>query len=88
MTVGDRSWHLGKLSLTPFAGPEVKAEFNEIKAGIAEELRASEGFKKKELLEPANRYRLALAFGIFLGQQCTGMTGKLNIYLFDEMCRY
>lgn len=55
-------------------GPEVKAEFNEIKVGIAEELRASEGFKKRELLEPANRYRLALAFGIFLGQQCTGMT--------------
>lgn len=42
--------------------------------GIAEELRASEGFKKRELLEPANRYRLALAFGMFLGQQCTGMT--------------
>ena len=50
-------------------GPEVKAEFNEIKTGLAEELRATEGFKKRELLEPANRYRLALAFGIFLGQQ-------------------
>jgi MFS family permease len=64
-------------------GSEVKAEFNEIKAGILEEIRASEGFKKRELLEPANRYRLALAFGIFLGQQCTGMTalayfGKSN----------
>ncbi|KAF7185331.1 Quinate permease [Pseudocercospora fuligena] len=55
-------------------GPEVKAEFNEIKTGIAEEYRASEGFKKRELLEPANRYRLLLAFGVFLGQQCTGMT--------------
>lgn len=55
-------------------GPEVKAEFNEIKAGINEELRASEGFKKRELLEPANRYRITLAFGIFLGQQCTGQT--------------
>lgn len=53
-------------------GPDVKAEFNEIKAGIAEEFRATEGFKKRELLEPANRYRLALAFGVFLGQQCTG----------------
>ncbi|KAI5365126.1 putative major facilitator, sugar transporter, major facilitator superfamily [Septoria linicola] len=56
------------------SGPEVKAEFNEILAGVAEEFRASEGFKKRELLEPANRYRLGLAFGVFLGQQCTGMT--------------
>ena len=52
----------------------MKAEFEEIKQGLAEELRASEGFKKRELLEPANRLRLAIAFGIFLGQQCTGMT--------------
>ncbi|KAK4553093.1 hypothetical protein LTR86_009820 [Recurvomyces mirabilis] len=55
-------------------GPEVKAEFNEIRVGLAEELRATEGLKTRELLEPANRYRLLLAFGIFLGQQCTGMT--------------
>lgn len=53
-------------------GPEVKAEFNEITTGIAEEFRATEGFRKRELLEPANRYRLSLAFGLFLGQQCTG----------------
>ena len=25
-------------------------------------------------MEPANRLRLAIAFGLFLGQQCTGMT--------------
>lgn len=56
------------------SNPEVKAEFNEILAGVAEEFRASEGFRKRELLEPANRYRLGLAFGVFLGQQCTGMT--------------
>ncbi|KAF2768739.1 general substrate transporter [Teratosphaeria nubilosa] len=55
-------------------GPEVEAEFREIRAGLAEELRATEGFKKRELLEPANRLRLMLAFGVFLGQQCTGMT--------------
>ncbi|KAK1814131.1 hypothetical protein LTR12_011489 [Friedmanniomyces endolithicus] len=55
-------------------GPEVKAEFNEIKVGLAEELRATEGLRSRELMEPANRYRLLLAFGIFLGQQCTGMT--------------
>ena len=45
-----------------------------MKTGVAQELKAKEGFKKRELLEPANRYRLCLAFGIFLGQQCTGMT--------------
>ncbi|GLI76000.1 hypothetical protein PoHVEF18_004266 [Penicillium ochrochloron] len=55
-------------------GPEVKAEFNEIRTGLAEELRATNGLKKRELLEPANRYRLALAVFIFCGQQCTGMT--------------
>lgn len=56
------------------SGDHVKAEFHEIQTGIAEEVRASEGFKKRELLEPANRYRLGLAVGVFLGQQCTGMT--------------
>jgi hypothetical protein len=42
--------------------------------GLEEELRATEGFQSRELLEPANRYRLALAFFMFCGQQCTGMT--------------
>lgn len=37
-------------------------------------MRASEGFQSRELLEPANKKRLALAFGVFLGQQSTGMT--------------
>ncbi|KAJ5233116.1 hypothetical protein N7468_006072 [Penicillium chermesinum] len=55
-------------------GPEVHAEFNEIQIGLQEELKATEGLKKRELLEPANRYRLLLAFFIFCGQQCTGMT--------------
>lgn len=54
-------------------GPEVAAEFNEIKVGLEEELRATEGFKKRELLEPANRYRLILAVFMFCAQQCTGM---------------
>lgn len=48
----------------------MKAEFEEIKTGIALENQAVEGFRKRELLEPANRYRLGLAFGLFLGQQC------------------
>lgn len=30
--------------------------------------------KKRELLEPANRYRLLLGVFLFCGQQCTGMT--------------
>ncbi|KAJ5475313.1 hypothetical protein N7539_008379 [Penicillium diatomitis] len=55
-------------------GPEVEAEFNEIRVGLQEELRATEGMRKRELLEPANRYRLALAVFVFSGQQCTGMT--------------
>lgn len=55
-------------------GPEVKAEFAEIRTGINEELRASEGMTKRELLEPANRYRLLLGVFLFCGQQCTGMT--------------
>lgn len=41
---------------------------------MAEELRATQGFTKRELLEPANRYRLMLGIGMFMGQQCTGMT--------------
>lgn len=45
-----------------------------MKTGVAQEKKASQGFKKRELLEPANRYRLILGFGLFLGQQCTGMT--------------
>lgn len=52
----------------------MKAEFNEIQTGIEQELRATEGLKKRELLESANRYRIALAFFLFLAQQCTGMT--------------
>ncbi|PLN86541.1 general substrate transporter [Aspergillus taichungensis] len=55
-------------------GDAVKAEFNEIRVGLAEELRATEGLRKRELLEKSNIYRLVLVFGIFLGQQCTGMT--------------
>lgn len=68
--------NVGKNKLTLFlrAGPEVKAEFNEIRVGLYEELKASEGLKKRELLEPANRYRLILSFFMFLAQQCTGMT--------------
>jgi hypothetical protein len=37
-------------------------------------MRAREGLQTRELLEPANKKRLALAVGVFLGQQSTGMT--------------
>ena len=49
---------------------DVKAEFEEIKLGVQEEILANQGLKKRELLEPANRWRLGIAFGIFLSQQC------------------
>ncbi|KAJ6134696.1 hypothetical protein N7523_001018 [Penicillium sp. IBT 18751x] len=55
-------------------GAAVKVEFHEMRVGLEEEIRASEGLKKRELLEPANRYRLLLGFFMFCGQQCTGMT--------------
>ena len=71
LTSGEPSWSRLEADRIVFlpSGPDVKAEFEEIKTGLAEELRASEGFKKRELLEPANRYRLLLGFGLFLGQQ-------------------
>ncbi|KAJ5917190.1 hypothetical protein N7466_010744 [Penicillium verhagenii] len=55
-------------------GPAVKAEFHEIQIGLQEEAKATEGLQKKELMQPANRYRLLLAALMFCGQQCTGMT--------------
>lgn len=62
------------LTLLLLLGPAVKVEFHEMRVGLEEEIRASQGLKKRELLEPANRYRLLLGFFMFCGQQCTGMT--------------
>lgn len=53
---------------------EVKAEFDEILAGIEEELRVKEAFTFKELLLPANRYRIFIAITIQLSAQLTGNT--------------
>lgn len=53
---------------------EVQTEFNAIQIGLEQELRATEGFRSRELLEPANRRRLFIAFTMFLSQQCTGAT--------------
>ncbi|RAH67226.1 putative MFS sugar transporter [Aspergillus aculeatinus CBS 121060] len=53
---------------------ELQQEFDEILAGIAEEARIKEGFTLRELLLPANRYRLFIAFTIQLAAQLTGNT--------------
>lgn len=54
-------------------GPEVRAEFNEIQAGIEEEGRASEGLTWKELLLKSNLYRLFIAFTVQMCAQFTGV---------------
>jgi hypothetical protein len=54
--------------------PEVQAEFAEIQAGLEEELRATEGVTWKELLLPANRFRVFVVITMQLGVQLTGNT--------------
>ncbi|MCJ1243872.1 hypothetical protein MMC30_001069 [Trapelia coarctata] len=54
--------------------PEVQAEFAEILMGMQEEIRATEGITWKELLLPANRFRLFIAVTLQLCQQLTGNT--------------
>ncbi|GAQ42236.1 hypothetical protein AtubIFM55763_003572 [Aspergillus tubingensis] len=53
---------------------ELQQEFDEILAGIEEEARIKQGFTFRELLLPANRYRLFIAFTIQLAAQLTGNT--------------
>lgn len=55
-------------------GPEVRAEFSEILAGVELEVRQSEGLTWKELLLPSNRYRMFIAITIQLSAQLTGNT--------------
>jgi sugar porter (SP) family MFS transporter len=54
--------------------PELQQEFDEILAGIEEEARVKENLTFKELLLPANRYRLFIAVTIQLSAQLTGNT--------------
>jgi hypothetical protein len=54
--------------------PEVRAEFEEIQLGLQDELRATEGVTWKELLLPANRFRVFVAITLQLGVQLTGNT--------------
>lgn len=53
---------------------EVRQELDEIIAGIDLEASQTEGFKWKEILEPANRYRLFITVTIQIGVQITGNT--------------
>ncbi|CZR64016.1 related to quinate transport protein [Phialocephala subalpina] len=55
-------------------GPEVQAEFEEIQQGLEEEFRATEGVTWKELLLPANRFRVFVIISMQLGVQLTGNT--------------
>ncbi len=54
--------------------PEIRAEFDEILAGVELEIQQSEGVTWKELLLPSNRYRMFIAITIQLCQQLTGNT--------------
>lgn len=49
-------------------------EMEEIRTGVEMELRATEGFKVKELLEPDNFKRIFTSFAVFTAQQATGAT--------------
>ncbi|KAJ5634561.1 hypothetical protein N7528_002403 [Penicillium herquei] len=53
---------------------ELEQEFQEILAGIEEEARVKENLTFKELMLPANRYRLFIAVTIQLCAQLTGNT--------------
>jgi sugar porter (SP) family MFS transporter len=53
---------------------ELQHEFDAILAGIEEEARIKENFTLKELLLPANRYRIFIAITIQLCAQLTGNT--------------
>ncbi|KAL5339478.1 general substrate transporter [Aspergillus crustosus] len=54
--------------------PELQQEFDEILAGIEEETRIKESFTWRELILPANRYRLFIAVTIQLCAQLSGNT--------------
>ncbi|KAI0138904.1 general substrate transporter [Hypoxylon sp. NC0597] len=49
-------------------------EMEEIRSGVMDEARATEGFQVKELLEGENFKRVFAAFAVFTAQQATGAT--------------
>ena len=56
------------------SGPEVDAEWQEIKAGVALELRETQGLTIGELLSGQSFKLLLSSFTVFLAQQSTGAT--------------
>ncbi|KIH93270.1 MFS quinate transporter [Sporothrix brasiliensis 5110] len=53
---------------------EVQMEMEEIRRGVENEVRATEGFQLRELLQGDNLKRVFTAFAIFTAQQSTGAT--------------
>ncbi|KAK1140717.1 hypothetical protein N8T08_009918 [Aspergillus melleus] len=55
-------------------GPDVVAEFAEMKQGVEADRHAMDGFNPRELFEWRNARRLALGISLFIAQQSTGAT--------------
>ncbi|PWY67210.1 MFS quinate transporter [Aspergillus heteromorphus CBS 117.55] len=55
-------------------GPDVRAEFQQMKSSLESDAHAAADFSAKELLTPSNRHRLALGVSLFICQQSTGAT--------------
>ncbi|KAI9926795.1 hypothetical protein AWENTII_011425 [Aspergillus wentii] len=70
----DKAWESLKWVRGGDETEEVRKEFDEIIAGIEEEARVRDSFTVKELLLPANRYRIFIAISIQLCAQLTGNT--------------
>ncbi|KAL2870430.1 putative MFS sugar transporter [Aspergillus lucknowensis] len=70
----DKAWESLKWVRGGEETPELQQEFDEILAGIEEEARVKDNFTWRELLLPANRYRLFIAVTIQLCAQLSGNT--------------
>lgn len=69
----DKAWESLKWVRGGEETPELQEEFDEILAGIEEEARVRENFSWRELLLPANRYRIFIAITC---QLCAQLSGK------------
>ncbi|KAF9883677.1 hypothetical protein FE257_003061 [Aspergillus nanangensis] len=70
----DKAWESLKWVRGGDETDELRQEFDEILAGIEEEVRLQDSFSLRELLLPVNRYRLFIAVTIQLAAQLTGNT--------------
>ncbi|KAL2858025.1 general substrate transporter [Aspergillus pseudoustus] len=70
----DQAWESLKWVRGGEETPELQQEFDEILAGIEEEARIKDNVTWRELLLPANRYRLFIAITIQLCAQLSGNT--------------